>query len=131
MRRRNINEEYIYAKKSSILAAFMGHALEHYDITLYGFFAAPLSAVFFPPERANLAIFSTFIIFAAGFLMRPLGGLFFGYIGDKYGHKNALLWAILLVTIPTLIIGMLPSYTQVGLLSVGILFLLGFYKVYV
>lgn len=108
-------------KKKSLVAAFVGHALEHYDITLYGFFAAALTSVFFPPDRPGLATASSLVIFAAGFIMRPFGGIFFGHLGDRYGRKTSLLWAILLVTIPTFLIGLLPSYQQVGLFSALIL----------
>lgn len=55
--------------------------------------------------------------FAAGFLMRPIGGTFFGYVGDRYGRKQALLLAIFLMTIPTVIIGLIPSYTSIGILA--------------
>lgn len=94
-----------------------GHFLEHYDITLYGFFAAILAPIFFPEENPLCALIYSFGVFAAGFLMRPFGGFIFGYIGDKYGRKNALLFSILLVTIPTLGIGLLPTYAQIGIVS--------------
>ena len=98
-------------------AIIAGHLLEHYDITLYGFFAAMLGPVFFPESDAVCATIYSFGAFAAGFLMRPFGGLVFGHIGDKYGRKKALLFSILLVTIPTFSIGFLPTYAQIGILS--------------
>ncbi len=98
-------------------AIIAGHLLEHYDVTLYGFFAAMLGPIFFPEGDHFCATLYSFGVFAAGFLMRPFGGLVFGYIGDKYGRKNALLFSILLVTIPTFSIGFLPTYAQIGILS--------------
>jgi MHS family proline/betaine transporter-like MFS transporter len=98
-------------------AIIAGHLLEHYDITLYGFFAAMLGPLFFPENDHVCATLFSFGVFAAGFLMRPFGGFIFGYIGDKYGRKKALLFSILLVTLPTFSIGFLPTYAQIGILS--------------
>jgi MHS family proline/betaine transporter-like MFS transporter len=92
-----------------------GHLLEHYDISLYGFFAVLLIPVFFPKSSIYTAQLATFGTFAAGFIMRPLGGLIFGYIGDHFGRKRALLLSISLAVIPTFFIGILPTYEYIGL----------------
>lgn len=104
-------------KKTSkhTLSIVSGHLFEHYDITLYGFFAILLAPVFFPPSSAYSAQIASFGAFAAGFLMRPLGGLIFGYIGDRYGRKRALLLSISLAVLPTFFIGLLPTYAYIGL----------------
>ncbi|MBM3468755.1 MAG: MFS transporter [Alphaproteobacteria bacterium] len=94
-----------------------GHLFEHYDISLYGFFAVLLTPIFSPQTSLYAAQIASFGAFAAGFLMRPLGGLIFGYIGDRYGRKRALLLSISLAVLPTLMIGLLPSYEYIGLMA--------------
>lgn len=104
-------------KKSykAIFAAMVGNALEYYDVMLYGFFATMLAPLFFPTENQTISIISSFGTFAAGFLMRPLGGMIFGHLGDKFGRQKALVLAIFLVTIPTFTIGILPTYVEIGI----------------
>lgn len=92
----------------------VGNALEWYDFALYGYFATILSGQFFPSTNHFASLMATFGVFAAGFIMRPLGAVVFGHIGDKKGRKNALLWSIYLMTIPTTLIGLLPTYDQIG-----------------
>jgi MHS family proline/betaine transporter-like MFS transporter len=101
----------------AISIALIGTVLEYYDIMLYSFFAASLAPLFFPHEDPLVTQFASMASFAAGFIMRPLGGIFFGHMGDKYGRKKALTLSILLVVIPTFIIGLLPTYSQIGLLA--------------
>jgi MHS family proline/betaine transporter-like MFS transporter len=100
--------------RKSIFAALVGHALERYDVVLYGFFASMLAPVFFPKD-SSIALISSMGTFAAGYLMRPIGGIFFGFLGDKYGRKKAFLWSIVMVVFPTFIMGILPSYEQIGI----------------
>jgi MHS family proline/betaine transporter-like MFS transporter len=95
----------------------IGNALEWYDFALYGYFATTIGSLFFPKFSTFASLMATFGIFAAGFIMRPLGGLIFGHIGDKIGRKNALLWSIYLMAIPTTLIGLLPTYEQIGWLA--------------
>ncbi|MBY0292328.1 MAG: MFS transporter [Alphaproteobacteria bacterium] len=101
--------------KKSIVAALIGHVLERYDVALYGYFSAMLAPIFFSTENASAALIASLGAFAAGYLMRPLGGIIFGYFGDRYGRKKAFTWSIVLVIIPTFIIGVLPSYAQIGI----------------
>lgn len=109
--------------KRSIAAALIGHVLERYDVALYGYFSAMLAPIFFPSKDSFTSIISSLGAFAAGYMMRPLGGIIFGYFGDKYGRKNAFTWSIILVVIPTFIIGILPSYSQIGVAAPIILIL--------
>jgi len=95
----------------------IGNALEWYDFVLYGYFATILGSLFFPKFSTIASLMATFGIFAAGFIMRPLGGIIFGHIGDKTGRKKALLWSIYLMAIPTTLIGLLPTYEQIGWLA--------------
>ncbi len=103
--------------KRVILSCMIGNALEWYDFALYGYFATTISSLFFPKFSTFASLMATFGIFAAGFIMRPLGGVIFGHIGDKIGRKNALLWSIYLMAIPTTLIGLLPTYEQIGWLA--------------
>ncbi|MEB3702343.1 MFS transporter [Candidatus Bealeia paramacronuclearis] len=100
-----------------IIPAMKGNALEFYDFTLYGIFAVSIGKLFFPSESATISLLASWGAFAAGFMMRPIGGLFFGYLGDKFGRKYALSWTILLSGAPTLIIGLLPSYETLGIIA--------------
>lgn len=101
-------------KKKMLFAATIGNALEYYDFTLYGFFAAFLSPLYFPSDDPLTSKIASFGALAAGFLMRPLGGLIFGHLGDLCGRKRALLTSVILITLPTLAIGLLPPYSQIG-----------------
>jgi len=97
-----------------ILSCMIGNALEWYDFALYGYFATTIGKLFFPQFSTFASLMATFGIFAAGFIMRPLGGVLFGHIGDKIGRKDALLLSIYLMAIPTALIGLLPTYVQIG-----------------
>lgn len=100
--------------KRVILSCMIGNALEWYDFALYGYFATTLGHLFFPQFSPFASLMATFGIFAAGFVMRPLGGIVFGHIGDKIGRKTALLWSIYLMAFPTTLLGLLPTYDQIG-----------------
>lgn len=99
--------------KSSVIAAISGHIIERYDIALYGYFSVLLTPIFFSVDSRS--IFISLAVFAAGYFMRPLGGLFFGYIGDKYGRKQAFSLSVMIMIFPTLVIGILPSYQIIGI----------------
>jgi MHS family proline/betaine transporter-like MFS transporter len=100
-----------------VISGMIGNALEWYDFALYGHFAAILSKLFFPATDAHISLIATFSVFAAGFIMRPIGGILFGYIGDKYGRRVSLAVSILTMAIPTACIGLLPTYEQIGILA--------------
>lgn len=96
-----------------LFALIIGNVLEWYDYAIYGALAPVLATVFFPNYAPNTAILLTLMIFAMGFVCRPLGGLIVGHIGDKKGRKPALLLSVLLMVLPTLFIAVLPTYHQV------------------
>ena len=104
-------------KTKTVVTATIGNAIVYYDMTLYGFFTAFLSPLFFPSDNLLTSQLASLGVFAAGFLARPFGGLVFGHIGDRYGRKKALVIAILLVTVPTTVIGLLPTYASIGILA--------------
>jgi MHS family proline/betaine transporter-like MFS transporter len=97
------------------MAGAVGNLLEWYDFGLFGYFAPVISRAFFPTEEPLAALLGTFGVFAVGFLMRPLGGVVFGYIGDRWGRKRALEWSVALMAVPTALLGLLPTYAQIGL----------------
>jgi MHS family proline/betaine transporter-like MFS transporter len=98
----------------TILAGAIGNVLEWYDFGLCGFFAPVLAKQFFPAEDRLTALLATFGVFATGFVMRPLGGILFGYVGDRLGRKRALELSVLLMAVSTGLMGMLPTYTVLG-----------------
>jgi len=128
------------------IAGVMGNVLEWYDFALFGFFSDIIATVFFAPsdedddangngnngnddfvdmggeiDTSNLV--RSFTVYGGAFLMRPVGGLVIGYIGDKYGRKQALVLSLFLMAIPTFLMGCLPTYAQVGRLSTILLIL--------
>ena len=102
----------------------IGTLLEWAEFTFYGYMGLLLSTLFFPESAPHVAMLKTYGIFAAGYLMRPLGAILFGHIGDRYGRKPALTISLLLMGIATFGIGCLPTYSQWGLNAPAIL--LGF-----
>ena len=101
--------------KKVIISGMIGNALEWYDFALYGHFVMILSKLFFPTSDPYVGTLATYAAFAAGFIMRPVGALVFGYIGDKYGRRASLSASILMMAIPTACIGLLPTYESIGI----------------
>jgi MHS family proline/betaine transporter-like MFS transporter len=114
--------------KRSLIAGFSGNIMEWYDFTVYGFFATIIGSQFFPHEDKIVQLISAFGIFAAGYLMRPIGGIIFGHIGDRQGRKKALLISILMMAIPTTLIGFLPTYASIGWYSALLLVILRLFQ---
>jgi len=98
-----------------VFLSSLGNALEFYDFTICAVFIPILSAIYFPHVDQSLAIFAGLFTFGAGFVGRPFGAYLFGYVGDKWGRKKALSLTIGLMAIPTFIIGVLPSYGEIGI----------------
>ena len=108
-----------------MLAAAVGSALEWYDFFIYGAASALVfGPLFFPRYDPTLAVLASFATFAAGFLARPFGGLFFGHFGDRWGRKPMLVATLLLVGGATFAIGLLPTYDQAGVRAPVLLLLL-------
>jgi MHS family proline/betaine transporter-like MFS transporter len=102
-------------------AGVAGNVLEWYDFAVFGYFSDIIGDVFFPPQKGHAAIVESFAVFGGAFIMRPIGGILMGYIGDTYGRKVALEISIFLMAIPTFAMGCLPSYAQVGWPSIALL----------
>ena len=101
--------------KTLTLAA-LGGALEFYDFIIFVFFAVVVGNLFFPPDIPEwLRQFQTFGIFAAGYLARPLGGIIMAHFGDLIGRKRMFTLSILMMAVPTLLIGLLPTYASFGI----------------
>ncbi|HJD64816.1 MAG TPA: MFS transporter [Rickettsia endosymbiont of Diachasma alloeum] len=112
---------------NKVLGAFLGTIIEYYDYSLYGFSAAIIAEKFFSPATDQLTkLVNVFAVYAVAYLSKPLGAYIFGRIGDKYGRKKALSFTIIGIIIPTLIIGLLPDYSTLGVWSTIILVLCRF-----
>ncbi|EGH15091.1 major facilitator superfamily protein, partial [Pseudomonas savastanoi pv. glycinea str. race 4] len=94
----------------------LGGALEFYDFIIFVFFAAVVGKLFFPVDMPDwLRMMQTFGIFAAGYLARPLGGIIMAHFGDLLGRKKMFTLSIFMMAVPTLIMGLLPTYAQIGM----------------
>ncbi|WP_454565506.1 MFS transporter [Pseudomonas sp. AIG] len=95
--------------------AALGGALEIYDFIIFVFFALTLSQLFFPPEMPEwLRLLQSFGIFVTGYLARPLGGILMAHFADKLGRKKVFSLSILMMALPCLLIGIMPTYAQIG-----------------
>lgn len=102
-------------QKQVVLTITLGNILEWYDIYLYIYWAPNISRLFFGQHSESLSLFNTVAFFALGFFFRPLGGIFFGRLGDHIGRKNTFILSIIILTIPTFLLGILPVYSQIGI----------------
>src|SRR4051794_19680333 len=101
--------------KRTISGTAVGNMVEGVDFGVYGFIAATLGQVFFPNSSPSVQLLSTFATFAAAFVVRPLGGLFFGPLGDRIGRQRILATTMILMALATFSIGLLPSYATIGI----------------
>lgn len=101
--------------RKAITAASLGNAMEWFDFGVYGFVAYALGKVFFPDATPGVQMIAALATFSVPFLIRPLGGLFFGMLGDKYGRQKILSVTIIIMSISTFCIGLIPSYNTIGI----------------
>jgi MFS family permease len=100
----------------TLVLAALGGALEFYDFIIFVFFAVVIAKLFFPPDMPEwLRQLQTFGIFAAGYLARPLGGIVMAHFGDLLGRKRMFMLSIFLMSVPTMAIGLLPTYAVIGI----------------
>ena len=97
------------------MAGIAGNVMEWYDFSVYGFLARTIGSLYFPTDDPRTSLLAAFAVFAVGFLMRPLGAVLFGYVGDRVGRGPALLWSVVAMAVPTFVIGCLPTYAEIGL----------------
>lgn len=111
-----------------LATSLIGSSLEFYDLALFGFLTPILSPLFFPTTNPTVSMIASLGAFAAGFITRPLGAIFFGHIGDKYGRKTSLMVSIILIGLPTFFIGIMPTYEQIGILCPILVVLCRFFQ---
>lgn len=120
-----------FSKKQAhtvLFAVTLGNLLEWYEIYLFVYWAPVIAELFFDGKSPLSNLTSTFLIFAIGFLARPLGGIFFGRLGDRIGRRKALIISLLMMTIPTFITGLLPTRMQIGAFAPWTLLLLRLFQ---
>ena len=109
----------------TLTLAALGGALEFYDFIIFVFFTAVIAQLFFPPDMPDwLKQLQTFGIFAAGYLARPLGGIVMAHFGDRIGRKRMFMLSVLLMAVPTLLMGLLPTHASIGIAAPILLLLL-------
>ncbi|MGD2141718.1 MAG: MFS transporter [Burkholderiales bacterium] len=106
---------------TTVVAGTIGNVMEWYDFALYGFFAPVIAQLFFPSGNHLASLIATFGVFAAGFVMRPIGGVIFGYIGDRLGRAAVLRISVVTMGAATFLLGALPTHSQIGIWSAVLL----------
>ena len=101
-------------RRSIFLSAISGNVLEYYDFTVYAVFSLAIGQAFFPSGSQVIQTLSSLSVFAVGFIMRPIGGIIFGFIADKYGRRVSLIISMLGMTMTTFTIGLIPGYSDIG-----------------
>ena len=102
------------SRKRVFFSAIAGNILEYYDFTVYSVFSIVIGKAFFSHESEFVQVLGSLAVFAVGFVTRPIGGILFGYIGDRYGRRIALICSMLGMTIPTFAMGLIPGYDVIG-----------------
>ncbi|MFB6469775.1 MAG: MFS transporter [Vulcanisaeta sp. AZ3] len=97
------------------ISTFLAWALEYYDFLIYFSLIPYISELFFPKSEPMAALLYTLLVFAVGYFARPLGAIFFGHVGDRYGRRNSLLGDAITMAIATIVIALLPTYAQIGI----------------
>jgi MFS transporter, MHS family, proline/betaine transporter len=105
------------------IAGGVGTLIEYYDFSLYGYLAVVIAPLFFPGSDPVVSLLSALAVFATAYLARPLGGIVFGHIGDRYGRKQALLATLVCMGIASTAMGLLPVHDTVGVWA-GVLLVL-------
>lgn len=107
-----------------VLAGAIGNAIEFYDFTVYAFLAGYFAAHFFPSTDPVAGLLASYAALAIGMIMRPVGGLVLGLVGDRLSRRFALQLSVVMIAVPTLIIGLLPTYESIGILAPVLLIVL-------
>lgn len=116
-----ISAEQRSKSKKAIFAGALGNGIEWFENTAYASLAVIIAANFFDQSNPATALLSTFAIFAIAFVFRPIGGIIFGWVGDRYGRRVSLAFSVTMMGIATAIIGMLPTYQTVGVTATVLL----------
>ncbi len=105
------------AHRRTIISAVFGNFMEYIDFGSYGYLAAIIGSQFFSSFSSAGQLLSSLAVFGVSFLFRPLGGVIFGYIGDRYGRKVSLSWSVILMAVATTLVGCIPSSATIGVLA--------------
>ncbi|MFR9794890.1 MFS transporter [Streptomyces sp. MS06] len=100
--------------RRAVKAASLGNAMEWFDFGIYSYLAVTIGHVFFPSGNDTVQLLSSFATFAVSFLVRPLGGMVFGPMGDRIGRKKVLALTMIMMAVGTFSIGLIPSYDVIG-----------------
>jgi MFS transporter, MHS family, proline/betaine transporter len=103
--------------RKSIIGGAVGVLVHWFDWAIYAYLSTTLATVFFPTENPTAGLLSVFAVFAVSFVVRPLGALFFGPLGDKIGRRTVLAIVIITMGFGTILVGLLPTYASVGILA--------------
>ncbi len=109
------------SRRTPVIAGAVGSIVEWYDFAVYGFFAASIGKLFFPSDVPVASLLSAFAVFAVGYAARPVGSLLFGYLGDRFGRRRALMISIVAMGASTTAVAILPTYAQIGVAAPVIL----------
>ncbi|MDE1179319.1 MFS transporter [Paraburkholderia sp.] len=109
--------------KRAAIASFIGNFVEWFDYASYGYLATIIAVVFFPKTDAATGLLAAYAVFAISFIVRPVGGIVWGHVGDRIGRRTALSLSILIMSGSTFAIAFLPTYAQVGVLAPVLLLL--------
>ncbi|AEE27130.1 MFS transporter [Francisella hispaniensis] len=104
-------------QRKALLLSSLGGMLEFYDFIIYALLASYISKLFFPIQSAITSLLIAFSAYAVGYLARPFGGIIFGHFGDKYGRKKTFTISILIMALSTFLIGILPTYSSIGIMA--------------
>ncbi len=111
-------------RRRVVAAGISGNVLEWYDFAVYGYFAPIIAERFFPSSSPTASLLAAYGAFAAGFLMRPLGGFLFGHLGDRLGRRTTLILSVALMAGPTFLIGLLPDHADIGVAAAALMILM-------
>lgn len=109
-----LSAEQAKKAKKATRAAVFGTFVEYYDFSVYGYVAATLAMVFFPSDDPTTGLLNTFLVFGSAFLVRPVGAIAFGWLGDKVGRRFSLIASITMMGAAATLIGLLPGYSAIG-----------------
>lgn len=107
-----------------VIAAGVGTAVEYFDFAVYGYLATTIAVVFFSQGDSDSALLASLGTFAIAFVVRPIGAVLFGHVGDKLGRQTALYWTLTCMAVATVLIGLLPTYAAIGVSAAACLVLL-------
>ena len=101
--------------KRAVGAAALGNTMEWFDFGVYSYLAVIIGQVFFPDASNTAQLIASFGTFAAAILVRPIGGMVFGPLGDRFGRQKVLAFTMVMMSIGTFCIGLIPSYASIGI----------------